>query len=289
VTDALLQTNDARVDVGGAPQVDGLTLQTTGARIVVLGAAQALFDAASGARKPSRGTVLVHGEPADAALRAARVAGAPLDPAMPPKWTPRTYARWSARLAGHDDTQAARLAGEAMERLEMRAIADTPLGKAALHTKRATVVAGALATGAAVIVLADPTAGTPDAFARTFGRILVAALAGRGWIVFAPTMALGAPLALEADEAILLEGSQIAAQGAPGEIAARERTYSLKVAGEVEALAVAAEARGAKVRRSASVLVVDLGESLTTRDLMSMALQARAIIVELSPLTRALA
>ena len=286
---ALLQTNDARVDVGGAPQVDGLTFATTGSRVVVLGAAQALFDAASGVRKPSRGTVLVRGEAADVALRGARVAGAPLDPPLPPTWTARSYARWSARLAGHDDTTAHRLADEAIERLEMRAIADGLLGKAAPHAKRATVVAGALATGAAVIVLADPTAGTPDAFARTFGRILTRALEGREWIVFAPTMPLGAPLALEADEAIVVEGSQVAAQGAPGELASQEHTYALKVAGEVEALAVAVEARGATVRRSPSMLVVDLGKSLTTRDLMSMALEARAIIVELSPLTRALA
>ncbi len=289
MTEPLLQTNDARADVGGVPQVDGLTLRTTGERIVVLGAAEALFDAVSGARKPSRGAVLVHAEAADVALRGGRVAGAALDPAMPPKWTPRTYARWSARLAGHDAAIASKLADEAIEKLEMRVIADAPLGKAERHVKRAAVVAGALATAAPVIVLADPTAGAPDAFARTFGRILVAALEGREWIVFAPTMALGAPLALEADEAIVLEGSQVAAQGAPGELAAQERTYALKVAGEVEALARAVEARGAKVRRSASVLVVELGESLTTRDLMSAALESHAIIVELSPLTRALA
>jgi ABC-type multidrug transport system ATPase subunit len=288
VTEALLQTNDARVDVGGAPQLDGLTLRTTGSRVVVLGAATALYDAVSGTRRPGRGTVLVHGEPADAALRATRVAGAPLDPAMPAAWTPRDYAQWSARLAGRDDTLAKRLADDAIDRLEMRAIADVALGKAAPHARRAAVLAGALATAAPVVVFADPTEGLPDAVARTFGRIVVAALAGRDWIAFAARMALSSPIALEAEEALVLAGSEVAAQGAPGELAASERTFSLKVTGDVQSLATAVEARGASVRRSASVLVVNLGESLTTRDLLSMALENHAVIVELSPLTRAL-
>ena len=288
MTEALLQTNDARVDVGGAPQIDGLTLASTGTRVVVLGAATALYDAASGTRRPARGTVLVRGEPADAALRATRLAGASLDPALPPTWTPREYARWSARLAGRDDTLAKRLADDAIERLEMRAIADAPLAKAASHARRAAVLAGALATAAPVIVFADPTEGLPDAVARSFGRIVVAALAGRDWLAFASRMALGSPIALEADEALVLSGSEVAAQGAPGELAASERTFSLKVTGDVQSLADAVEARGASVRRSASVLVVNLGESLTTRDLLSMALENRAVIVELSPLTRAL-
>ncbi len=288
MTEALLQANDARIDVGGAPQIDGLTLRTSGAHALILGGAAALFDAVSGTRRPSRGAVLVRGEPADDALRSGRVAGAPLDPSMPPKWTPRQYARWSARIAGHDAALAATLADDAIERLELRAIADATLAKAAPHARRATVLAGALATGAPLIALVDPTAGLADAVARSFGRIVVAALEGRDWIVFAATMALGSPIALEADEAIVLSGSQVAAQGAPGELAARERTFSLKVAGEVSALADAVEARGASVHRSASVLVIDLGESLTTRDLFSMALESRAVIVELSPLTRAL-
>ncbi len=288
VAEPLLETRDARVDVGGAPQVDGLTLRTTGARVVLLGGSLALFDAVSGVRRPARGSVLVNGEPAEAALRSARVAGAALDPALPPAWTPRIYARWSARLAGHHASVATALADEAMDRLALAALADQPLGKAPTAARRAAVLAGALATAAPVIAFVDPTAGLADAAARAFGRVVVTALAGRAWLAFAPTMALGAPLALEADEALVLEGSEVAAQGAPGELASRERTFSLKVAGEVEALASAVGARGVKVKRSASVLVVDLGETLTTRDLLSMALEARAVIVELSPLTRAL-
>ena len=110
----------------------------------------------------------------------------------------------------------------------------------------------------------------------------------RAWVVFAPRMALSAPLALAADEAVVMEGSQVAAQGAPGELAARERSFALTVHGDVEALAQAAEARGATVRRSRTVLTVDLGKGMTTRDLLTMALEVHAVVVECSPLSRAL-
>jgi hypothetical protein len=42
------------------------------------------------------------------------------------------------------------------------------------------------------------------------------------------------------------------------------------------------------VTRGPSRLTVDLGETLTTRDLMAMAIDTNAVIVELSPLGRAL-
>src|SRR5580704_12086212 len=46
----LLAASSLRVDVGGSPAVDGLTLATTGDRVLVLGAARALFEAAAGLR-----------------------------------------------------------------------------------------------------------------------------------------------------------------------------------------------------------------------------------------------
>ncbi len=288
MTAPLLETNDARVDVGGAPALDGLSLRTSGDHLLVLGAARALFEAASGVRKPSRGAVLVRGEAATLTLRKARVAGAPLDPAMPVAWTPRAYVTWSARLAGREARLTKELAAESLERLKMTALGDTPLGKVAPHARRATVLAAAIATGAPVVMVEDPTAGLPDAVAREFARIITSALADRAWVVFAPRIALASPIALEADEAVVVSGSQPLAQGAPAEIAARERTYGVKVHGAVEELARAAEARGAKVTRGQSELTVDLGESLSTRELMGMALEVKAVIVELSPLSSAL-
>jgi ABC-type multidrug transport system ATPase subunit len=285
---ALLETTDLRIDVGGVPAVDGLALKTSSERALVLGAARALFEAATGTRRPARGSVLVRGEAAATAALRARVAGAPLDPALPAKWTARRYTRWSARLAGRDPHDAKTLADDAILRLKMGKIADLPLGAAPPHGRRATVVAAAVATGAPIVMLEDPLSGLADTVASGFAHILVEALAGRAWVVFAPRLPLGSPLALAAEEALLVDGSVVAAQGAPAEVAGRTRTYALRVHGDLDALAQSAEARGARVTRGPARLTVDLGESLSTRDLLAMALEARAVVVEMSPLSRAL-
>ena len=57
----------------------------------------------------------------------------------------------------------------------------------------------------------------------------------------------------------------------------------MHVHGPSDALAKIAEARGAKVTRGGPSLTIDLGEDLTTRDLLAMAAEAQAVIVELVP------
>jgi len=232
---ALLEVSGVRVDVDGAPAVDGLSLATTEDHALVVGAARALFEAASGVRAPARGEVRVDGEIAERALRAGRLAGAPLDAPLPPKWTPREYATWSARLAGQNS--AAALAAEALERLKMTSVADAPLARAPLTVRRATAIAAALATGADVVMIDDPVSGLPDEQARSLARIAARALDDRRWIVFASRVPLASPFALNADEAIVVSCSAVTAQGAPAEIAAREKSYAVRVHGETAAFA----------------------------------------------------
>jgi hypothetical protein len=107
-------------------------------------------------------------------------------------------------------------------------------------------------------------------------------------VVFAPRAVLASPLALAAEEAIVVVGSRVADQGDPATLAAREHSYALTVHGAVEDLARAVEARGARVRRSAAQLTVDLGDTLNTRDLLQIAVEVHAVIVELAPISRAL-
>ena len=290
----VLTLRDTRVDVGGSPAIDGLSFTTTGDHVIVLGAARALFEAASGARPVAHGELLIRGEKAAHALSRGLVAGAWADPAMPPAWTVRQYVTWSARLAGHARRAASSLAAHAMERLKMEPLAEAKLGRTAANARRATVIAAAMATGATTILLEDPLYALPEEAARNLARLVTHALEDRAWVVFAGRMPLVSPFALEADEAILVSGAAVAAQGAPAEIASRERTFSLRVYGEAAAFTRLAVSRGAVVQgasasgRAGAQMTMDLGE-LTTADLMATAAQANAVIVELSPLTRSFA
>jgi ABC-2 type transport system ATP-binding protein len=236
----------------------------------------------------ARGDLRVGGESARHACAHGGAAGAPHDPPVPLAWTPRTYVTWSARLAGHRPREAEERARDAITRLRMDAVADAPLGRIPQHARRATVTAAAIATGATDLLLDDPLGGLAEDAARPFARALAKGLSDRRWVVFAPGVPLASPLAIEADEALVVSGSAVVAQGAPAELAIRNRTYSIRVQGAADELAKRATEWGARVERTGAHLAVELREGQSTTELLALALDAGAVIVELRPLSRAL-
>ncbi len=290
----LLEASHLRVDAGGAAVVDGLSLRTSGERVLVLGAARALFEAASGARSIAHGDLRVRGELPREARRRGLVAGAALDAPMPPDWTARAYVTWSARLAALPGLDAAARATEALARMELGELADAPLGKATAGLSRATAIAAALVTGAEVILLDDPQASLDDPSERHLAEIVAGALEGRAWVIFAPRVSLASPLALRADEAHVVLGSSVWASGPPAEVAATERRYAIQVHGDAAALARVLAERGAGVEMrareaGATRIMVDLAPSQTTSDLLACAEATATVIVDLRPLARAFA
>jgi len=289
----LLAASSLRVDVAGVPAIDGLTVETTGDRVLVLGAARALFEAAAGLRGTARGSLRIDGAPAVEACRSGLATGAPLDPPMPPGWTVAQYVTWSARLAGRGRAEARAMAADAIARMQLAAVAGHRLRGAARAVRRGTAVAAALATGAPALLVDDPLSGLPDDTARAFARVLDRALADRRAVVFAGRLPLESPLALGADEAIVVDGSRVVARGAPAEIAAAERSYALRVLGDVDAFVRAVRARGGRAEPTEGApppvhVRVEL-EALAPRDLLGLAAEAGAVVLELRPLARSFA
>jgi ABC-type multidrug transport system ATPase subunit len=289
----LLVASSLRVDVGGIPAVDGLSIASTSDRLLVLGAARALFEAACGQRAVARGELRVAGEEPLAALRAGGAAGAPLDPRLPSGWTVGQYVTWSARLAGHGGGTARALAGEAIERLKLQPFAAKKIAVASLAARRGAVIAAALATGAGALLIEDPIGGLPLDAARAFARIVVRALEDRRVAFFAGRAPLDSPIALAADEAIVVDGSRVVAQGAPAEIAAGESAFVLRVGGDARAFVEAVEAQGARLvgagdEPALACLTLDLG-GLRTHDVLRIAAESNAVVLELRPLAGAFA
>jgi ABC-2 type transport system ATP-binding protein len=298
----VLRASSVRIDVDGAPAIDGLSLTSTGEHILVLGAASALFEACAALRGLARGELAIEGLRPLEAVRAGLAAGAPLDPPLPPRWTVNQYVTWSARLAGYARPEARELAMESLSRLQLMPLANSKLKGSALSVRRATVIAAALATGAPTLLLEDPLTGLPPEAVSPFSRALVRALADRHTVVFAGRMHLESPLALAADEAVAVFGSDVAAQGAPGEIAALERGFALQVSGNVRAFLDAVTALGGRLLSGAEAsarealelsapaarIGVDLGP-LATRDLLRIAADSGAVVLELRPIGRAFA
>jgi ABC-type Na+ transport system ATPase subunit NatA len=209
---------------------------------------------------------------------------------MPGAWTIFQYVTWSSRLAGHGRREANALAADAIDRMQIGSVATAKLALARPELKRATVIAAALATSAATLFLEDPSVGLADVAAHRLARATARALGDRRTVTFATRVRLESPLALEADEAIVIDASHVAAQGAPAEIAASERTLALRVHGDVDAFRRAVDARGGRalVGPSPSPPVhvrVELGP-LDASDLLRIATESRSVVIELRPLAR---
>lgn len=284
----LLVVEDLRVDVDDVPACDGLTLQSKGDRALVLGAPRALYEAICGTRPVVRGALRIRGTAAGVAARDGIVAGAALDPPLPPKWTALEYVTWSARLAGHSARDARTLAKDAIGLVQLGAMATDPLARLVPHARRGVVLAAALATDAGVIIVEDPLAGLPEEIARTWARIMVQALGDRAWMVLAGRVALTSPLAMEADEALLVSSSRLLAQGPPAEVAAADRRFVARIHGPLEALGERLTERGGHMDIQGAQVLLDLGGTLTTAELLGICTELEATVVEMVPLARAL-
>ena len=271
------------------PVVENFTIETTGTNVAVVGAARALFEAACGVRPITRGTLRVCGMTPRDALRTGAIASAPIDVPVPARWTVHEFARENARLAGQSKAAADKLAKDALHAMQLDAYATKKLAAMDVSVKRAAMIAAALATGAGAIVVEDFTAGLPDVAARSLAKLFVAACEDRRWIVFAGRLALSSPIGLNADEALLFAGGRFVCAGLPAEIAARERTYTVRTSGEAEPFAAKLRERGARVEGTGSALTVTMPEDLATHELVALARDSNVIVLELLPLSGALA
>ena len=286
----LLASSSLRVDVAGTPAVDGLTLESTGKSVLILGAPRALFEAAAGLRAIEHGVLLDAGMSPAATARSGMAAAAPLDPPMPPRWTVFQYISWSARLSGLARAECEGAVHEALESLQLVPRRALRLGAASVAVRRSAVIGAALATRARVLLVEDPSVGLAK---TSLAPIVARVMRDQPTILFAGRVALDSPVALAADEAIVVDGSKVLAQGAPTEVAVHSNSFSVWAAGDVEALTKALTASGCRLQSSetssdAVRFTVDLG-SLGTCDLLRVAEASRAIVLELRPLTRVFA
>jgi ABC-type multidrug transport system ATPase subunit len=291
VATPILEARDLRLDEGGHVVVEGLSFATTGDKVLVFGASTPILRAAASELAVQRGQLLVAGREPSAAARSNAVAVALLDPVLPPGFTPASYVEWSAKLAVNDAALAKKQAASAIGALLLASVEKTPLVRCVTTARRATVIAAALATGAGTILLEDPTHGLEDDAARGFAKLVTKALSGVRWALFAARIPLESPLALEADDALVLGANEVLAQGFPAELAAREKRFSIVLEGDARAFTEALAVYGFSSIGTPPRLLVDLGDApdATARDLFALALEHGVTIVELSPVAGALA
>jgi iron complex transport system ATP-binding protein len=176
-----------------------------------------------GAQRPDAGVVHLDGRAHDAWLpreRARQLAFVPQDDDTPFEFTGRELVamgrhphlrRWQA--PGREDLEAVE---GALEQIDARAFADRPVTTLSGGERRRIAVARALATGAPLLLLDEPTSNLDLehglALAELTRRL---AREGRGLLVASHDLNLLGPYA---DRAVLLHGGRVHADGAPEQV-----------------------------------------------------------------------
>lgn len=304
----VLAASEARIAVDGVTAIARLTFTTTGDHVMIAGDPRALFAALTGVPVSSSGAASAPTDDDDApqsgeayvAAGALALAGhsvaegahvavmgaAPLDPALPPRWTAEAYVAWGARLAGVSRWSAGDLARAALGRVGLGGARKKALGALSLPERRALVLAQAVVTGPEVLVAEAPLAGLTGAAAAFVLAAIAGATEGRRAVLSAARLDPGSPegtLARGASYLVVLAGGEIAVEGPPGELFAAARVLSLTVlrnAGPLRAelLARGIDLRGGPVRFSAA-----LPAGATSREILVAATVARAAVVEMVP------
>jgi hypothetical protein len=278
---ALLTAHDLRLERGGHDVVAGAAFTLSAERCVVVGAPQALFEAAVGVATPSGGTLDTHGH---TLIHAGAV------PVFPPKWTVLEWLGWRLRLAGVA-TQAGR---DALATFGFAQHGLTLLGKAPLLVRKALPLVAALASTAPnpVIAFDDAFSDLDDEAAHLLASTLVRCAATVPWIAFLPFLSLRSPLAVAAAEVVVFDAGVVIAQGAPTELLAPERSYVVRVLGttlpwaeKLQELGIhlASERPLSHPQGEGKELTVAFAGERGPRDLFALSADSADVIFELFP------
>jgi ABC-type multidrug transport system ATPase subunit len=309
----LLEATEARIAIDGVVAIDRLTLSTHGDRVVFAGDPGPLIAALTGLplsslgsgraalRRPaleweeeelpgeayvSAGRLLLAGRNVADGAHVAVMGAAPLDPPLPSGWTAEEYVAWGARLGGAARRAARDLAAAALGRVGLGAARRRAVSSLSTPERRALVLAQAVVLSPEVLVAEAPLEGLEGNAAAFVLEAFKGVTEGRCTLLTAARIDPGSPegaLARSADHLVVLAGGEIALEGAPSELYAGARVYSLTVHQNATALKAELAARGIDLRGGPLRFSTALSAGSSTRDLLLAAQTVKATIVELIP------
>jgi ABC-type multidrug transport system ATPase subunit len=301
----LLDCDKARIDRGGAPAFEALTLSADCDRLALIGDWSAFFQLLAARAELVSGSVSVGGRPAESAVRQAAVGLALCDPPLPGSLTALGYLEHSARLLGMPRRSAKAAAVEALERLGVGALAKQQLSDLPRAHRRVALIAHATLGAPAVLALEAPLSELDEPSAGWVHEILWRAASDRRLLLSArQTPALGPERELldRMDEVIVLESKTVVAQGPPARALSAARRYRVTASRHTSALAARLQERnivvhvtrddgalealgtGAAPAQRAARLIVDLPDGTPPGVVLDAALEVDAPVLELVPL-----
>ena len=247
MTEPLFECDRARIDVGGRPVVEGLSLATKSERVALVGDVAFVFRLLSGEAALSSGSVRLMGVDAREAVITARVGLALFDPPMPDDWTALDYLTTSAALLGHSRTDAARSARRALDELAIESLARRRLGTLDAPSRRAVLFAHATLGGPQALALERPFEGLPPP-SLPWARRLIETLATERRLLISvssvPPVGDERHLIESAGEVVVFHGGSLVAQGPFEDVFKAGRRYAVTGARRAGELVQALERAG---------------------------------------------
>ncbi len=296
----LLSATAACIEVDGGPGLSRFELCTHGDRLLLVGSTVPLVAAIAGVRphldnplaEPQRarvtsGTLAVLGRDV-ARGDHRRVCGVALsDPPLPTRWTVREYLAWCARLDGASRRAVKALVASALQTLSLNAIATTRLSRLSGLERRVVVLAGAIVSQPAAMLVDDPFAGLEPREAALMLGALGRAGAGRGSIVSVPRLRLTDPtseLATSASDICVLRDGTLVLHDSPVALLSAGRLFEVTVLANVEAFTAALAEEGLTLRGGPHHFSITLPERCGPSTVLRAAARARAPVTSCLPL-----
>jgi ABC-type Na+ transport system ATPase subunit NatA len=288
VTAPLVSFRAARLDGPNGPlaTLDG---EADGRRVVLAGHFRALVALLAGDAHVARGAVEILGVPARTAVARGRVGLALAEARTPRDWTVRDHLRQSAELLGVRPREARQLAGVAIERLGLGAIAPRKVVLLDTATRRTVWLAHAVLGDPEVLLVERPFEGLGVDQAGQVGTVLDTALEGRRALLLTDALPVAGPDAAlidTADAVLFATAEGIVASGAPAAVRAPGQRYLVTPLRNASGLVERLRMRGLEVAPlggNAGRFVVTAPDG-RTEPIVAAALDAGAPLGQMIPL-----
>jgi ABC-type multidrug transport system ATPase subunit len=307
VSDApLLACERARIDVAGVPLLEGLSFQTRGRHVGLVGAWSPLFAVLCAEARVASGQILIGGRDATRAVAEGTVGLALFEPGLPSGWKVREYLRRNAELSGITPSAARIAADGILAELGLATLSKRTLGSLSPVERRAVLITHACLGNPPVVALDRPLARI-DETSQHWLRQFIETISTRHRLVVSVEADLP-PTAEHAllhhlDEVLVLERGCLVAQGPASKFAAAGERYLVTVSRHAAAVVERLSTAGltvevvddAGIARSpsdaapiadAARLLVRLASAGDTAPLLEASLELEAPLIELVPLAR---
>ncbi len=302
----VLSADEVHISVDGATVLAGVQLRTQSNRVLLSGMSTPLMNVLTGltdsalrfgpepsTESPSTETRIVSGKlqllGRDVASRQHHaIAGfAPLDPPLPQRWSVKEYLKWAARLSGHGSRHARLHADATLQKLQLEKLGKRQLKTLSKLQRRAVVIAQAMVTDPAVLIVQNPLTGLSEQAARTLLDTLNRALANRSAILSVARLSPTGPaseLPLWASEVCLFGRGILLAHAAPQQLFAGARLFEVTVQDNWHALSEQLLTRGATFSGGPHHYAITLPATMGLRDILAAAVAAQAPVIDCVPL-----